>query len=366
MITYIVLVILMKVIYDKSYKVFFGQSVLNHLAQTIINKEYSNVFVLVDDNTEKFCLPILKPYLENFILIKIPSGEVNKNLKTANIIWDDLQQHSANRNAVLLNLGGGTLSDIGGFCAATFKRGIDFINIPTTLLSMVDAAIGGKQGLDLNNYKNLIGVFQHPEQIFIFPEFINTLPNNEKRNGLAEIIKHALVSDDKLFDKIISTSKIDTEQLEKWIEKSAKIKIKIINKDPFEKGLRKVLNFGHTIGHAVETFSLINDSEPLKHGEAVAIGIICESYLSYKCNKLSKEEFDLIVQFIFKNFDKYMSNWNNKKLLKIMQNDKKNINSEINFTLLKKIGKAKINCFCSIDLIIESLEYYNNFEPSKI
>ncbi len=266
----------MKVIYDKSYKVFFGESVLNHLAQTVINKEYSNVFVLVDDNTEKFCLPILKPYLENFTLIKIPSGEVNKNLQTANIIWNNLQQHSANRNAVLLNLGGGTLSDIGGFCAATFKRGIDFINIPTTLLSMVDAAIGGKQGLDLNNYKNLIGVFQHPKQIFIFPEFINTLPNNEKRNGLAEIIKHALIFDDKLFDKIISTSKIDSEQLDKWIEKSAKIKIKIINKDPFEKGLRKVLNFGHTIGHAVETFSLINDSEPLKHGEAVAIGIICE------------------------------------------------------------------------------------------
>ncbi|MFZ4798566.1 MAG: 3-dehydroquinate synthase family protein, partial [Bacteroidia bacterium] len=171
--------------------------------------------------------------------------------------------------------------------------------------------------------------------------------------------------DDKLFDKIISTNKIDSEQLEKWIEKSAKIKIKIINKDPFEKGLRKVLNFGHTIGHAVETFSLINDVEPLKHGEAVAIGIICESYLSHKNYKLSNEEFEVIVKFIFKNFDKYISNWNNKELLKIMQNDKKNINSEINFTLLKKIGKAKINCHCTTDLIIESLNFYKNFEPQK-
>ena len=355
----------MKVIYDKSYKVFFGENVLNHLAQTIINKAYSNVFVLVDENTEKHCLPLLKPYLENFTLIKISSGEIYKNLQTANIIWDNLQQHSANRNALLLNLGGGTLSDIGGFCAATFKRGIDFINIPTTLLSMVDASIGGKQGIDLNNYKNIIGVFQHPEQIFIYPEFLKSLPNNEKRNGLAEMIKHALINDDKLFHKIISTNRIDTEQLEKWIEKSAKIKVKIVNKDPFEKDLRKMLNFGHTVGHAVETFSLMNDTEPLKHGEAVAIGIICESYLSHKSHKLSKEEFDLIVKFVFKNFDKYISNWNHNELLKIMQNDKKNINSEINFTLLKKIGKAKIDCYCSIDLIIESLEFYKNFVPTK-
>lgn len=355
----------MKVIYDKSYKVFFGENVLNHLAQTIINKAYSNVFVLVDENTEKYCLPILKPYLESFTLVKIPSGEVNKNLQTANIIWNSLQQNSANRNAVLLNLGGGTLSDLGGFCAATFKRGIDFINIPTTLLSMVDASIGGKQGVDLNNFKNLIGLFQHPKQIFIFPEFIKTLPNNEKRNGLAEILKHALVDDGKLFDKIISTSQIDSAQLEKWIEKSAKIKVKIVNKDPFEKDLRKVLNFGHTIGHAVETYSLMNDKEPLKHGEAVAIGIICESYLSNKSNKLSNEEFELIVNFVSKNFEKYVSNWNYNELLIIMQNDKKNINSEINFTLLKKIGKAKINCYCDNNLIIESLDYYKNFGPPK-
>ncbi len=355
----------MKVIYDKSYKVFFGENVLNHLAQTIINKAYSNVFVLVDENTEKYCLPILKPYLENFTLVKIASGEIYKNLQTANNIWDNLQQHSANRNAVLLNLGGGTLSDIGGFCAATFKRGIDFINIPTTLLSMVDASIGGKQGIDLNNYKNLIGVFQHPEHIFIYPEFLKTLSSIEKRNGLAEMIKHALINDEKLFNKIISTNQIDAEQLEKWIEKSAKIKIKIVNRDPFEKDLRKMLNFGHTIGHAVETFSLVHDTEPLKHGEAIAVGIICESYLSFKSNMLSKDEFDLIVKYIFKNFLKYISNWNNKELLKIMHNDKKNINSEINFTLLKKIGKAKINCYCSMELIIESLEFYKNFVPQK-
>lgn len=350
----------MKVIYDKNYKVFFGTDVLSHLAQTLIDKAYSRVFVLVDENTEKYCLPILKPYLENFTLVKILSGEQNKNLSTAAIIWDALQYNLANRNTVLLNLGGGTLSDLGGFCASTYKRGIDFINIPTTLLSMVDASIGGKQGVDLNSYKNLIGVFKHPKQVFIYPQFIETLLVSEQKNGLSEIVKHALISDKKFFEKILSTPEINYSQIDKWIEKSAKIKIQIVNKDPHEKGLRKVLNFGHTIGHAVETFSLMTDSKPLKHGEAVAIGIICESFLSFKTMKLDGDDFEKIIKVITANFEKYFSSWNIDELLKIMQNDKKNNNSEINFTLLKKIGKPVIDCNCTNELIIESLNFYKN------
>lgn len=350
----------MKVIYDKNYKVFFGVDVLGELAKTLINKEYSRVYVLVDENTEKYCLPILKPYLEKFVLIKIKSGEQHKNLENASIIWDSLQQNLANRNSVLINLGGGTLSDLGGFCAATYKRGIDFINIPTTLLAMVDASIGGKQGVDLNSYKNLIGIFKHPEHVFIYPQFIETLPNLERRNGLAEILKHALIEDKKLFDKLISVNQIDYLQIEKLIEKSTKIKIKIVNKDPHEKGLRKLLNFGHTIGHAVETYSLLNDSNPLKHGEAVAIGMICESYISNKVLGFDIDGLNLIVKFIKLNFEKYQPNWKLEDLIKIMQNDKKNNNSGINFTLLKKIGKAQIDCTCSIELIGESLNYYKN------
>jgi len=352
----------MKVIYDKKFKVYFGTEVLGELVQTLINKEYSSVYILVDENTEKYCLPILKPYLEKYILIRIKSGEQNKNLENAIIIWNSLQQNLANRNTVLLNLGGGTLSDLGGFCAATYKRGIDFINIPTTLLAMVDASIGGKQGVDLNSYKNLIGIFKHPEQVFIYPQFIESLPNIERRNGLAEILKHALIDEKKLFDKLINNSQIDYSHIEKLIEKSTKIKIKIVNKDPYEKGLRKLLNFGHTIGHALETYSLLNNTKPLKHGEAVAIGIICESYLSYKLLSLSLEELNLIVQFIKINFDKYNSNWNVNEFIKIMQNDKKNNNSGINFTLLKKIGKAQIDCICSTEMIEESLNYYKNLE----
>lgn len=350
----------MKVIYDKNYKVFFGTDVLNQLAQILINKAYSHVFVLVDENTEKYCLPILKPYLENFTVIKIESGERNKNLASAEVVWQCLQKNLANRNTVLLNLGGGVLSDLGGFCAATYKRGIDFINIPTTLLGMVDAAIGGKQGIDLNHYKNLIGLFKHPEHVFIYPNFISTLPNIEKTNGLAEIIKHALVDDKKLFEKLVTTHQIDFENIEKLIEKSAKIKIEIVNKDPHEKGLRKVLNFGHTIGHAVETFSLANDVVPLKHGEAVAIGIICETYISYKLYNIDDKDLERVVKFITANFNKYMPKWDTNELFKIMQNDKKNNNSNINFTLLKKIGKAVIDCNCSNELIIEALEFYKN------
>lgn len=350
----------MNIIYDKNYKVYFGKDVLGQLAQSLINKAYSNVFVLVDENTEKHCLPILKPYLENFITIKITSGEQNKNLLNATTIWNVLQQNLANRNSVLINLGGGTLSDLGGFCAATYKRGIDFINIPTTLLAMVDASIGGKQGVDLNNFKNLIGLFKHPKEIFIYSPFTNTLANIEKTNGLAEIIKHALVDDKKLFKKMMNNHQIDFEQMDYLIEKSTEIKIKIVNKDPHEKGLRKILNFGHTIGHAVETYSLINDKKPLKHGEAVAIGIICEAYLSYKTLKLKEEDLALITQFITVNFEKYAANWRTDELFKIMQNDKKNNNATINFTLLKKIGKAQIDCNCSNELIIESLNFYKN------
>jgi 3-dehydroquinate synthase len=351
----------MKVIYDKNYKVYFGSEVLSFLAQTLIEKSYSNVFVLVDENTEKHCLPLIKNYLETFEVIKISSGSLNKNLDSANIIWNKLQEKLANRNSVLINLGGGTLSDLGGFCASSYKRGIDFINVPTTLLAMVDAAIGGKQGIDLNNYKNLIGVFQHPKQIFIFPEFINTLPNTEKRSGMAELIKHALIDDQSFYKKLLSLEDLkDFSQIDKLIEKSAKIKLNIVNKDPLEKGKRKALNFGHTIGHAIETFSLINDKEPLKHGEAIAIGMICEAHLSFKTQNLQQKDFMNIVTLLTKLFDKYEANLSFEELNPIMQNDKKNNNDKINFTLLKKIGKASIDCNCSDENIREALDFYQN------
>ncbi|MCG9879110.1 MAG: 3-dehydroquinate synthase, partial [Bacteroidia bacterium] len=307
---------------------------------------------------KKDCWPLLSPYLVNYQLIEIESGEANKNLENAEKIWSNLQKHKADKYSVLINLGGGVISDLGGFCAATYKRGIDFINIPTSLLGMVDASIGGKLGIDLHAFKNAVGLIKNPSYIFIDPTFLSTLPEIEKRNGLAEVCKHALIEDKALFDKLQSVSEINN--LDSLIFQSLKIKVKVVKKDPFEKDLRKTLNFGHTVGHAIETYSLLNDQIPLKHGEAIAIGMICESYISSVIQGLSSDELKKITQYFISRFPKYKGKLPADMLIELMRNDKKNQEGFINFTLLKKIGKAKINCHCHDDLILKSLEYYQN------
>jgi 3-dehydroquinate synthase len=353
----------MKEIIQKDFELFLGNEVLEKLAEILINKEYSKVFVLMDTNTQRHCWPILSPYLVNYEPIVIPAGEANKTLKYAEKIWSKFQEHFADRRAVLLNLGGGVISDLGGFCAATYKRGIDFVNIPTTLLSMVDASIGGKLGVDFDSYKNVIGVFQHPKYIFINPQFLNTLPEEEKRNGLAEVCKHALIEDKSLFEKLAAIEKHDWENAGALIFQSLKIKVSIVKKDPLEKDIRKALNFGHTIGHAIETQSLISDTVPLKHGEAIAIGIICEAYISKAIQGLSSSELEKITEFFKSRFPKYKGKLHASSLIDIMKNDKKNRQGLINFTLLKKIGKAKIDINCHDDLIAKSIEYYRNLTP---
>ncbi len=350
----------MKQILNKDFNIFLGEDVLEKLAETLINKEYSKIFVLMDTNTHKYCWPLFSPYLVNFIPIVIAEGEASKNIKQAEFIWETLQSNFADRNALLINLGGGVVSDIGGFCAATYKRGIDFINVPTTLLAMVDAAVGGKQGVDMLSYKNVIGVFKHPTEIYIYPPFLNTLKENEKRNGLAELTKHALIADKELFSKLLTIPLNDWSKINTFIFPSLKIKVGIVKKDPFEKELRKCLNFGHTIGHAVETASLLNDKVPLKHGEAIAIGIICEAYISKNIENLSGKEFKSIVEYISSRFPKYKQKLNPEELINYMRNDKKNREGNIHFTLLKKIGKAKVDQICSTDLIMQSLNYYQN------
>lgn len=350
----------MKQILNKDFNIFLGEDVLEKLAETLINKEYSKIFVLMDTLTSKYCWPLLSPYLVNFIPIVIAEGEQNKNIRQAEFIWETLQNHFADRNALLINLGGGVVSDIGGFCAATYKRGIDFINVPTTLLAMVDAAVGGKQGVDMHSFKNMIGVFKHPKEIYIYPPFLNTLKENEKRNGLAELTKHALIADKELFDKLSAIPLNDWSRINSFIFPSLKIKVAIVKKDPFEKQLRKSLNFGHTIGHAVETASLLNDKVPLKHGEAIAIGIICEAYISRNIENLSGKEFKSILEYITLRFPKYKQKFNPEELINYMRNDKKNREGNIHFTLLKRIGKAKVDQVCSADLIIQALNFYQN------
>ena len=315
----------------------------------------------MDENTEKYCLPLLNNYLFNTKIIRIKSGEQNKTLQTAEFVWNELQRLNAGRSAVLLNLGGGVIGDIGGFCAATFKRGFDFINIPTTLLSMVDASIGGKLGVDFNGIKNAIGLIQNPKAIYINPDFLNSLQKDEIINGYAEVMKHALISDDELWQKLRKNIVDDWQKMSAVIHDSVKIKLKIVAKDPTEQSTRKLLNFGHTIGHAVEAYSLKNDAKPLKHGEAVAIGMICEAFLSRELVDLSNKDLRAISEYILHFFPKYsLKTILSPELIAFMYQDKKNTGDEINFTLLKRIGKGTINHVCTEHQIARALNFYES------
>lgn len=349
----------MKKIELTDYDIIFDDT-LSSLPTFIENKKYSQVFVLVDENTKLYCIPVLKNVLYDFITIETKSGEINKNLSTCEIIWQQLIEHNADRKAVVINLGGGVIGDMGGFAASCYKRGIDFINIPTTLLSQVDSSIGGKLGIDFKYGKNLIGLFQNPKLVLVSSQFLKTLPQRQFINGWSEIIKHALINDKTqwLHYKNIDILNCDMNDI---VYHSLQIKKAVVEEDPFEKGLRKILNFGHTIGHAIEAYSLEHDEIPLLHGEAIAIGMICESYLSVKKCGLTKEELSDITQLILKHFPKHhIQNYDTEKMFTSMLIDKKNNDGKILAALLQSIG----NCVYDIEItkpeILESLNYYNS------
>ncbi len=351
----------MKEYHFKDFSIYSGHDCFDMLLETIIGKSYTKVFVLTDENTEKHCLPLLNKYLFDIKLISVQSGEKNKNIETATQIWNKLQQEEADRKAVLINLGGGVIGDIGGFCASTFKRGIDFINVPTTLLAMVDSAIGGKTAIDFNGVKNAIGTIKQPGFVFINPDFLNTLPKEELLNGYAEMLKHGLIADKDYWEKLTAVSYDELPKIAQLINGSVKIKTQVVKKDPEEKGLRKMLNFGHTIGHAIEAYSLAHDKKPLKHGESVAIGMICEAYLSKTKAGLSGKELKSICDCILQHYQKYsLRTILSPEIIKYMRQDKKNTSDEINFTLLKKIGKAEINYTFSEAQISIALNYYDS------
>jgi 3-dehydroquinate synthase len=349
----------MKEFYHKEYSVFIGNDVFDILLQKLIEGDYSQVFVLVDEQTERYCLPQLAKYLLAHQVIKIRSGEQYKTLETSEYIWHQLLLKNADRKSVVINLGGGMVSDIGGFCAATYKRGIDFIHVPTTLLSMVDASIGGKTGVDHKSLKNMLGVFKHPKFIFIFPEFLASLPKSEVMNGYAEMIKHGLISDKEYWQKLQKAPIEEWPNMMSLIHTSVKIKMQIVKKDPLEKAERKLLNFGHTIGHAVETYSLLHDKQPLKHGEAVAIGMICEAYLSKLVLDFSSKDLRQITELLSRVYPKYSFNHIIiPDLIQIMRQDKKNSHDQFNFVLLKKLGKASYDIPCSESQIVAALNFY--------
>ena len=354
----------MQYIESLGYNVFFEDG-LESLQEFILERNYSNILILVDRNTNDVCLPILQaalPDILDYDIIEVDPGEENKNIDFCIGVWNTMLDFGADRKALMINLGGGVVTDMGGFAASTFKRGIDFIQIPTTLLSQVDASVGGKTGIDLGNVKNIIGTFTQPKAVFISSVFLATLDERQMRSGFAEIIKHGLIFDKAFFD---ATKQIDLQSgnLIDVVYRSVAIKNEVITQDPTEKGLRKILNFGHTIGHAIEGYSLAKDSNPLLHGEAIAIGMICEAYLSNKLTGLSDQELDAVVTCFRSGYPYYdVSVDIYDELIGLMQNDKKNEASRIGFALLNSIGDCGYNNYVDEVLIKESLNFYKSLK----
>ena len=333
------------------------------IAEKINSDKFSSIFVLVDENTEKFCLELFikKSGIKSFNKIIISSGEENKNIDTCISIWGQLNSFKADRKSLLINLGGGVLTDIGGFAASTYLRGIEFINIPTTLLGMVDAAHGGKTGIDFKQLKNQIGVFNEPLEVLLDNEYLKTLSKEEFINGYAEVVKHSLLTDkpDLTFNSLI---KLDLFKDSDYIINSySSVKNEIVKSDKYESSIRKVLNLGHTIGHAVESYSHISDKvDDLKHGQAIVIGLITELYISYKKFNFPLKDVLNVKEHLKKYFSLIQLQEDDiMNIYDLMVYDKKNEGSKINFVLLKEIGKPVIDQIVNKDLFKESFEFYN-------
>ncbi len=344
----------------KSVPHIVGQGALERAAAYFSG--YTKVFILVDENTEKFCLPVFRNNLPGISItgvVKIKSGELNKNIQSASVIWQQLTQFHAERSSLLVNLGGGVITDIGGFAAATFKRGIDFINVPTTLLGQVDAAIGSKTGIDFKEYKNQIGLFADPRAVVIEPVFLNTLDKKQFRSGFAEMLKYALTMDVPLWN-IMDNRHFEAmaPDLERMVVRCVSDKISIVEKDKHESGLRKLLNFGHTVGHALETFFLKSDT-PVTHGEAVAAGMICATSISAQWPGFDCRLPEQIYEIIDRNFPRLIfSEKDIFGILRLMQQDKKTKSGQLHFTLLTKLGVAVPDVVVPEEKVKESLRFY--------
>ncbi|KXK40230.1 MAG: 3-dehydroquinate synthase [Saprospiraceae bacterium] len=328
------------------------------LKDTISAIQPSQVFVLVDENTEKYCLHQLFEHIELQVrIIRIPSGERNKTIETCQHVWSDLLRKGADRHALMLNLGGGVIGDLGGFCAATFMRGIPYIQIPTTLLAQVDASLGGKTGVDFGGFKNMIGLIQQPLAVFVYTDYLETLPDEHMKSGFAELLKHGLIADKNEW-QTLSKSNLDSLEFENIVYQSLLIKKAVTDQDPGEKGVRKILNFGHTIGHAVESYWM-DSRTPLLHGEAVAIGMVSEAFLSYRVGNISETDlFDIRNSIIklYGHHPKYVKPA--EQLLDLMKSDKKNYKGEYRFSLLQSIGRAEYDVAVASEFVEESLLFY--------
>ena len=342
------------------YQIFIGNCTDN--VRSIIDEmKPSKVIVLADNHTEESCLKQLKGAgIRTDASIVIASGEKHKTLVTCEKIWQRLFDLKVDRHSMLINLGGGVIGDMGGFCASTYMRGIPFIRIPTTLLSQVDASIGGKLGIDFYGLKNSIGLFKDPIAVMIDPDFLKTLPVKELRSGFAEVVKHGLIRDKKLWQHVIQVEEWSNQPWLDVIHQSLIVKQQVVLEDPFERNTRKILNFGHTIGHAIESV-MIDIERPILHGEAIAAGMISEAYLSYKYGDLSEEELTQITQYLISVYGNLpLQDLEFDQLMRKMSHDKKNLGTAINFTFLDKIGASSINHTANPVQIKESIDYYVN------
>jgi 3-dehydroquinate synthase len=329
------------------------------LKSILEEKEYSKVCVLADENTFRYCYPLIKNGLKDHEVIKIVSGEERKNMETCISIWQSMTAASLDRHAVLIVLGGGVLGDMGGFCAATYKRGIDFILIPTTLLAQVDASIGGKLGVDFNHFKNHIGVFQSPASTILDSGFLKTLPVEELRSGFAEVIKHTLISDKAMWAEISGRS-LENQDWEKLIRHSVDFKLDVVSKDPKEKGLRKILNAGHTIGHAIESH-MLNKGTRILHGQAIAAGLVTESYIASEKGLLLQNDLKEIVRYMIEIYGKInVAPVDDQTIAQLTIQDKKNKGNKILCVLLEGIGKARWDCEISQDEVKGALSFYRS------
>lgn len=342
-------------------KVIVSGNLERDLVNAIAECEHDKIFILTDQTTHDMCLPKLQNFLclkgAQYIVIK--AGDTNKTLDSLAEVWTALSQGGATRHSLMINLGGGMVTDLGGFAASTFKRGIDFINIPTTLLAMVDASVGGKTGINFGGLKNEIGVFSDSKFVIINTQFLDTLDHDNICSGYAEMLKHGLISDNKHWAELVgfNLAQPDLAQLQRMVVESIKVKERIVTEDPHEHGIRKALNLGHTVGHALESFAM-KHGRPVLHGYAVAYGMVCELYLSARKTGFPTDKMHQTVRFILDHYGRLPYTCDDyPELLELMRHDKKNTSGIINFTLLGGIGDIRINQTATKEEIEEALDF---------
>lgn len=352
----------------EDHPLIVGRQSLASLAEILAGGAFAGakLFILCDENTLHHCLPTLIQRVESLRsaeVIEVGAGEESKSIEVCEQLWAALAELGAERSSVIINLGGGVVSDLGGFIAGTFKRGIRFFNVPTSLLAQVDASLGSKVGIDLHGIKNQIGLFNAPEGVFVDPAFLATLPQDHLLNGFAEMLKHALICDADYWASLLEINPRHADELDASILRSIELKSEIVHSDPFEQGRRKLLNFGHTVGHALESFSLEGDSKSLAHGEAIAIGMLCEAYISRKVSGLPATDLEEISSTIRGHFPAYeIEEMHFHRIMELMSHDKKNADGGFRFSLLHSIGDASYDVPVQAKLVLESINYYRRWK----